>query len=221
MNLLNAVGEAVMETGRAGQVRVWTAGSDEEVTISVQEQAGSGERAGNPESGTRNQAVGITAALLDEQGGKLSIENRPEGTVYQLRFPAVTTVQAHLSQPAPDRSYTALVIESESSLLEKQLSYLSNLGIQASGVASTDEAIVFLASRSVDLVVLDQPIGADSPQHRLLADWIGRERPELVPRLCLIGSVAAQQDRAGRGKAASTGINFEEFSRKVLQVLQK
>ncbi len=219
LDLLNGIAEAIMKTGRAGQVHVSTTRAEAQVTISLQQQVTAAERGEGVDA--RMADLGISSALLEEQGGDLSVENREEGAVYHLRLPGVRVPEAPIPQP-PERTYTALVIESESSVLDTQLSYLSSLGIQASVVATTDEAIQFLSSRKVDLVVVDQPNGAESPQHRQLSEWIARERPELALRLCLVGTAGlGLSGVGGRRSAGSSGISFEEFSKKILQVLQR
>jgi len=220
LNLLNGIAEVIMKTGRAGQIRVSTARAQGQVTISFQQQVTTGERAGE-HADARIADLGVSSALLEEQGGELSVEKREEGAVYHLRLPGTPVPEAPVPR-APERSYTALVIESESTALDTQLSYLSSLGIQASGVATADEAIQFLSSRKVDLVVVDQPNGAESPQNSQLSEWIARERPELVPRLCLMGTSGGGAGGApGRHPAGSPGLSFEEFSKKILQVLQR
>jgi CheY-like chemotaxis protein len=95
------------------------------------------------------------------------------------------------------RKYTALVVDDEATLVSLQTSFLADLGVEAAGAHSGVEAILYLQSNQVDLVISDvrMPGAVDGMQ---LYDWVGRNRPNLLKQFLFVSG-------------DMIGINVSEF----------
>lgn len=85
----------------------------------------------------------------------------------------------------PKPKYTALVVDDEVSLVHLQISFLSDLGITGVGVYSGIEAIHYLQSHEVDLVISDvrMPGAVDGV---MLYEWITQNRAAMVDRFLFV-----------------------------------
>ena len=83
------------------------------------------------------------------------------------------------------QKYTALVVDDEEPLVMMQTSFLADIGIEATGVNSGAEAILYLQSHHVDLVISDvrMPGAVDGFK---LYEWIGLNRPHLLNRFLFV-----------------------------------
>ena len=81
--------------------------------------------------------------------------------------------------------YTALVVDDEVPLVMLQTSFLADIGIEAAGVYSGAEAILYLESHQVDLVISDvrMPGAVDGVK---LYEWVERNRPDLRKRFLFV-----------------------------------
>lgn len=80
---------------------------------------------------------------------------------------------------------TALVVDDEVSLVHLQISFLSDIGIEGVGVYSGIEAIHYLQSHDVDLIISDvrMPGAVDGVK---LYEWISQNRTNLVNRFVFV-----------------------------------
>ena len=81
--------------------------------------------------------------------------------------------------------YTALVVDDEVSLVHLQISFLSDIGIEGVGVYSGIEAIQYLQSNVVDLVISDvrMPGAVDGLK---LYEWVSQNRSEMLNRFVFV-----------------------------------
>jgi CheY-like chemotaxis protein len=95
------------------------------------------------------------------------------------------------------RKYKALVVDDEAILVSLQTSFLADLGVEAAGAHSGAEAILYLQSNQVDLVISDvrMPGAVDGMQ---LYDWVGRNQPNLLKQFLFVSG-------------DMIGINVSEF----------
>ncbi|HWN11681.1 MAG TPA: response regulator [Pyrinomonadaceae bacterium] len=85
----------------------------------------------------------------------------------------------------PSLKYRALVVDDEVSLVHLQTSFLSDIGIEGVGVYSGIEAIHYLQSHQVDLIISDvrMPGAVDGVK---LYDWISQNRTEMLNRFLFV-----------------------------------
>ena len=85
----------------------------------------------------------------------------------------------------PSLKYRALVVDDEVSLVHLQTSFLSDIGVEGVGVYSGIEAIHFLQSNEVDLIISDvrMPGAVDGVK---LYEWIGQHRPAMLNRFLFV-----------------------------------
>jgi CheY-like chemotaxis protein len=93
-------------------------------------------------------------------------------------------VEKEKTTPTPQK-YKVLVVDDEKSLVEMQTSFLSELGVEAAGAHSGAEAIRYLRSNQVDLVISDvrMPGAVDGIK---LYEWVGRNRPDLLKQFLFV-----------------------------------
>ena len=97
---------------------------------------------------------------IQNHGGYVNVLSDEYGTIFELYFPitrnevAAEEEQASLENHAGNRE-TILVIDDEDLQREIASGLLTKLGYVANAVASGEEAIGYLKTHSVDLIVLD------------------------------------------------------------------
>lgn len=85
----------------------------------------------------------------------------------------------------PPNKYTALVVDDEVALVQLQTSFLADIGIEGTGAYSGIEAIHYLQSHDVDLVISDvrMPGAVDGIK---LYEWICQNRSQMIDRFVFV-----------------------------------
>ena len=238
LNLVGNARDALVESGREGRIEVATRVEGDRVVLSVSDD-GTGmkepSRVFEPFYTTKEVGKGtglglsVCYGIVHEHGGTITGENRPEGGArFVVTLPRAAAAADEKAAPAAEPPVSrlprrALVVDDEKPLLSLQISYLGSLGVSAEGVASGEEAVRYLESNSVDLVVSDvrMPGRIDGVA---LYDWVGAHRPELKSRFLLVsGDIVGVDERdlmRHRGvPCLQKPFRFGEYSRAVRQVL--
>lgn len=97
---------------------------------------------------------------VEDHGGWIKVASDSQGTCFELYFPLCTEPGAGTGPEkeaavAKGGHETILVVDDEPSLRDIACRILETLGYESHAVASGEEALEFLAQRSVDLVILD------------------------------------------------------------------
>jgi CheY-like chemotaxis protein len=117
----------------------------------------------------------------------------------------------------------ALVVDDENLLVKLQVSFLSQLGIEATGVFSGENAIRYMEEHDVDMVISD--VRMPGPVDGLgLREWIRANRPALLGRFLLVsGDVAGFDSGEFSGSTPDLVLQkpfrFDEYARVIRQAL--
>jgi len=212
LNLLNNAHDAIREAGGSGKIWIRTASDDGQVRLEFRDN-GTGlrepERVFDPFYTTKEVGQGtglglsVCYGIVEEHQGSIRAENWEQGAHFTILLPKGNATV--LMQPAEKeedmeqvpQKYRALVVDDEETLVTMQTSFLADLGVEAAGVQSGAEAILYLQSNQVDLVISDvrMPGTVDGIQ---LYEWVGRNRPNLLTRFLFVSG-------------DMIGINVSEF----------
>ncbi len=165
--------QAIRDAGDRGRLRVRLGRSDGKVAVTLEDN-GSGIRPDilpkifdpffttkRPGGGT---GLGLTMclAIAKEHGGTIEVQSDPgAGAVFRVVLPAVGQVEApapaavRAAASAPLRGHSALVVDDEEGIRELVQVGLTSRGLEVECVASSEEALERLASRSYDALLCD------------------------------------------------------------------
>ena len=200
LNLLNNAHDAIRETGGSGRIWIRTASDNGQVRLEFLDN-GTGlsepERVFDPFYTTKEVGQGtglglsVCYGIVEEHQGSIRAENWEQGAHFTILLPKGDVTA--LTQPGEkekdmkqlDRKYKALVVDDEETLVSMQTSFLADLGVEAAGAHSGAEAILYLQSNQVDLVISDvrMPGTVDGIQ---LYEWVGRNRPSLLKQFLFV-----------------------------------
>jgi signal transduction histidine kinase len=201
LNLVNNAHDAISEAKDAGVIRVRTSTVDEIVRLEFLDN-GTGlrepERVFDPFYTTKEVGQGtglglsVCYGIIEEHGGTIKANNWEHGARFVIEIPRgdveslrqETTVET-AAEPALPTTHKALVVDDEIPLVEMQLAFLEDIGIEASGVHSGADAIKFLETNKVDLILSDvrMPGKVNGIQ---FYEWILENRPELKDRFIFV-----------------------------------
>lgn len=242
LNLLNNACDAIQETGRGGKIQVRTKAHHDKVTMELQDD-GTGirepERIFDPFYTTKDVGKGmglslsVCYAIVQEHGGEIRAENWAKGARFSVTLPlASAKASRKSSNEVPNFSVQdtlekriALIVDDEESILSLQISFLDDLGIEAYGVKSGEEAVQFLQHRPVDLIISDirMPGALNGIQ---FYEWVQNNQPKLAHRFLFItGDEGAVRDRQVSSPLEVPCIQkpfrFENFSQLIQQLLEQ
>jgi len=132
--------------------------------------------------------LSITHAIVQNHGGSITADNRPEGGArFTVVLPRGTPqrpaeeIRARprpASEPASRRSLPAsvLVVDDEPNVVELQMAILDSVGATAVGVGSGAEAVELLRRRDFDIIVSDLKMPGDLSGKDLYR-WVAAHRP--------------------------------------------
>lgn len=125
----------------------------------------------------------------------------------------------------PPHKYTALVVDDEVPLVSMQTSFLADIGIEAQGAYSGAEAILYLESHEVDLVISDvrMPGAVDGIG---FYEWVARHRPNLLERFIFVSGDMIGMNNADFFLTSTTPriqkpFLWDDYSSLVEQILGK
>lgn len=239
LNLTNNAYDAIRDTDRAGNIWVRTKAVDDKVTIEISDN-GTGIRAPDrvfepfyttKEVG-RGTGLGLSVCygIIKEHEGQITAENWERGARFTVTLPVGRCEESGQcaskteQQAVLRKRYRALVVDDELSIVNLQSSFLSSIGIEASGVNSGEAAISFLQDSEVDIVISDIRMPGTVDGLRLYK-WIEQNREALADRFVFV---------TGDSIGLSTGellqehsiphiekpFNFKEYSRIVRAILE-
>ncbi|MGI8784670.1 MAG: ATP-binding protein [Acidobacteriota bacterium] len=199
LNLVNNAHDAIRETHRPGFIQVNTRLQEGNVIIEVLDN-GTGvrqpERVFDPFYTTKEVGKGtglglsVCYGIVHEHNGDIRAENWEQGGRFVVVLPAGVppdqTTDERVVRESPNlqrhpQKRRALVVDDEESLVRLQVSFLTRLGIEASGVASGEQAVRFLQKNNVDLVISDLRMPGSIDGHQLY-QWVVKHVPELARR---------------------------------------
>lgn len=212
LNLLNNAHDAIREAGASGKIWIRTASDNDQVRLEFLDN-GTGlrepERVFDPFYTTKEVGQGtglglsVCYGIVEEHQGSIRAENWEHGAHFIILLPkgdANVVMKPPMEEEAMEhvpRKYKALVVDDEETLVTLQTSFLADLGVEAHGAHSGAEAILYLQSNQVDLVISDvrMPGTVDGIQ---LYEWVGRNRPNLLQQFLFVSG-------------DMIGINVSEF----------
>ncbi|MGB7622017.1 MAG: ATP-binding protein [Terriglobia bacterium] len=216
LNILNNAIDAIQESGREGIIQVRTKLEGDKFILEFSDN-GTGivdpDRIFDPFYTTKEVGKGtglglsVCYGIVQEHGGEILAENLEQGARFVITLPVGKVgippeekgARPSAGMGGEKHIGNALLVDDEESLLELQISILSRIGVEAHGVSSGEEAVRFLQTSPVDLIVSDvrMPGSIDGPR---LYEWVCIHRPELRKRFVFIsGDVLAMQ----RGEISS------------------
>jgi signal transduction histidine kinase/CheY-like chemotaxis protein len=200
LNLLNNAHDAIREAGTAGKIWVRTSTEDGQVRLEFSDN-GTGlcepERVFDPFYTTKEVGQGtglglsVCYGIVEEHSGSITAENWEHGARFTILLPTgqATALKQAAEQKEemkqPPKKYRALVVDDEVPLVDMQTSFLAEIGVEAAGAYSGAEAILYLQSHQVDLVISDvrMPGAVDGIK---LYEWVGRNRPNLLKQFLFV-----------------------------------
>ena len=238
LNLLNNAHDAIREAGRPGKIWVRTVAEQGQVRLEFLDN-GTGlrepERVFDPFYTTKEVGQGtglglsVCYGIIEEHQGAIRAENWEQGARFIIALP--TGDPAALVQRPEKRSdiceiqrkYQVLVVDDEKPVVDLQTSFLSDLGVEADGVNSGEEAIAYIQGHKVDLVISDvrMPGAVDGIQ---LYQWIERNRPELLNHFLfvsgdMIGMNIGEFFLKCTARRIQKPFDWDDYSRLVRQIL--
>jgi signal transduction histidine kinase len=200
LNLLNNAHDAIREAGRSGKIWIRTSAGAGEVRLEFSDN-GTGlrepERVFDPFYTTKEVGHGtglglsVCYGIVEEHRGSIRASNWEQGARFTILLPTGHPTELnqapepHEEIPQPPKKYKALVVDDEVPLVNMQASFLAEMGVEADGVYSGEEAISYLQSHQVDLVISDvrMPGAIDGIK---LYEWIGRNQPTLLKQFLFV-----------------------------------
>lgn len=240
LNLINNAHDAIEERAGGGTIWVRTFQEGDRVAIQVADD-GTGlkepEKVFDPFYTTKEVGKGtglglsVCYGIAQEHGGEIRAENWERGAQFTLWVPVGTPepVRSETRSPNPSsrslRSGKVLIVDDEKALVQLQEKLLTDLGLESIGVDSGDDAIRFLATHSVDLIISDIRMPGEVDGSALL-EWVRTNRPRLLPRFILLPGDSLQIQAAakpGPREVPCLKKPFEpaEYVRTVLEVLER
>jgi signal transduction histidine kinase len=200
LNLLNNSHDAIREAGRPGKIWICTSADAGEVRLEFSDN-GTGlrepERVFDPFYTTKEVGQGtglglsVCYGIVEEHLGSIRASNWEQGARFTILLPTGHPSKLNQAPERPEeitqapKKYKALVVDDEEPLVNMQASFLAELGVEAAGAYSGEEAISYLQSHQVDLVISDvrMPGAVDGIK---LYEWIGRNQPNLVKQFLFV-----------------------------------
>ena len=217
LNLINNAYDSICDTHRGGTIWIRTKALADKVSIEILDD-GTGirapERVFEPFYTTKEVGkgtglgLGVCYGIVKEHDGEIAADNWERGARFTVTLPFGTdpeSTRSHLRSDEPStlgQRYRALVIDDEPPIVKLQTMLLSSIGLDAFGVSSGEEAIRFLQTGDVDVVISD--IRMPGPVDGLaLFKWLEQNRPELTGRFVFV---------TGDSVGLSTGELLSEYS---------
>ncbi len=239
LNLLNNAHDAIREAGASGKIWIRTASDDGQVRLEFLDN-GTGlrepQRVFDPFYTTKEVGQGtglglsVCYCIVEEHQGSIRAENWEQGARFIILLPKGDAVLMQPTEKGQDmeqvpQKYTALVVDDEEILVTMQTSFLADMGVAAAGVQSGAEAILYLQSNQVDLVISDvrMPRAVDGMQ---LYEWVGRNRPNLLKRFLfvsgdMIGISVSEFFLKSTAPRIQKPFMWDDYSRLVQQMLDQ
>ena len=240
LNLLNNSHDAIREAARPGQIWIRTSSDNGQVRLEFLDN-GTGlhdpERVFDPFYTTKEVGQGtglglsVCYGIVEEHQGSIQAANWEQGAHFTISLPqgdptslGEATKKDEPEQIAPDRrKYKALVVDDEKMLVEMQTTFLADIGVEVAGAFSGAEAITYLQSNQVDLVISDvrMPGEVDGIQ---LYEWVGRNQPNLLKRFLfvsgdMIGINVSEFFLKSTAPRIQKPFMWDDYSRLVEQIL--
>lgn len=240
LNLLNNAHDAIREAGRPGKIWVCTSAVGDQVRLEFRDN-GTGirepERVFDPFYTTKEVGQGtglglsVCYGIVEEHYGSITAENWEQGARFTIVLPTghPTALNSPVEQKEetqqPLQKYTALVVDDEVPLVDMQISFLEDIGVEAAGAFSGTEAIDYLQTHRVDMVISDvrMPGAVDGIK---LYEWIGRNRPNLLKQFLFVSGDMIGID-GGEFFLKSTALRiqkpfvWDDYSRMVQQLMSQ
>jgi signal transduction histidine kinase/CheY-like chemotaxis protein len=239
LNLLNNAHDAIREAGASGKIWIRTASDDDQVRLEFLDN-GTGlrepQRVFDPFYTTKEVGQGtglglsVCYGIVEEHQGSIRAENWEQGARFIILLPKGDAVLMQTTEKEQDmkqlpKKYTALVVDDEEILVTMQTSFLADIGVEAAGVQSGAEAILYLQSNQVDLVISDvrMPGTVDGIQ---LYEWVGRNRPNLLKQFLfvsgdMIGISVSEFFLKSTAPRIQKPFVWDDYSRLVQQMLDQ
>src|SRR5216110_2541343 len=201
LNLLINAEQALVSVETPRTIVVRTATSEEEVRLEVAD-SGPGiapeirAKIFDPFFTTKPEGVGtglglsICYGIAREHGGRIWVDSLPGGgATFVVALPRDPRREGRAvpEPPAPTAPatgpVTVLIVDDETALRNALLRFLGRRGIHGEGVADWAEALRVLQQRSFDVIISDVRMPGMSGREFL--ERLGRDRPDLVPRVVL------------------------------------
>jgi len=238
LNLLNNANDAISEAARPGTIWVRTAVEADQVLLEFRDN-GTGlhepQRVFDPFYTTKEVGQGtglglsVCYGIIEEHMGSIRAENWEGGARFLITLPTgdLSAIEQEAEKPS-DKSdlrskHQALVVDDEQLIVDLQRSFLSDIGVEAAGVNSGAEAILYLEAHKVDLVISDvrMPGTVDGIQ---LYEWVRRNRPELLNQFIfvsgdMIGMNAGEFFLKSTAPRIQKPFIWDDYSRLVKQTL--
>jgi signal transduction histidine kinase len=200
LNLLNNAHDAIREEGGSGRIWIRTSSDDLQVRLEFLDN-GTGlrqpEQVFDPFYTTKEVGQGtglglsVCYGIVTEHQGSIRAENWEQGAHFTILLPKgnasvlTQSPEKERNMEKAHQKFKALVVDDEETLVTMQTSFLADLGVEAAGVHSGAEAILYLQSNQVDLVISDvrMPGTVDGIQ---LYEWVERNRPNLLTKFLFV-----------------------------------
>jgi signal transduction histidine kinase/CheY-like chemotaxis protein len=238
LNLLNNAHDAIRESGHTGRIWVRTSTEGEQVRLEFSDN-GTGlrepERVFDPFYTTKEVGQGtglglsVCYGIVEEHYGSIRAENWEQGARFTILLPVGQPtalrqgeVEKQETKQSP-RKFKALVVDDEQPLVGMQTLFLAEIGVDAAGANSGAEAIRYLESNQVDLVISDvrMPGAVDGIK---LYEWVGVNRPNLLRRFLFVSGDMMGMN-GGEFFLKSTALRiqkpfvWDDYTRVVQQIL--
>jgi len=141
--------------------------------------------------------LSVSYGILEEHGGKLSVQSRPGETIFTIELP-VTRVPEPAPAPAPRRlapsgtGRVALVVEDEPSVLDLVVTLLSQQGWRVDMASGGRTGLECVERRAYDLIISDIRM-PDGDGQEFYRNVLARE-PALAKRFIFITGDTANPD---------------------------
>jgi signal transduction histidine kinase len=238
LNLLNNAHDAIREAGSTGKIWVRTSADNAQVRLEFSDN-GTGlrepERVFDPFYTTKEVGQGtglglsVCYGIVEEHYGSIRAENWEHGARFTILLPIghptalqQTAEQKKETKQSPQK-YKALVVDDEEPLVNMQTSFLEDIGVEAAGAYSGEEAILYLQTHHVDLVISDvrMPGAVDGIK---LYEWVERNQPNLLKQFLFVsGDMIGMNGGEFFLKSTAPRIQkpfiWDDYSRLVQQIL--
>jgi len=143
-----------------------------------------------PEGVGTGLGLSICYGIAREHGGRIWVESEPgQGARFAVTLPRDPREESRPEPTVPSRvaaaggDLTVLVVDDEIALRNALLRFLARRGIRGEGVSDGAEALRVLQQRNFDVIISDVRMPGMSGREFL--ERLGRDRPDLVPRVVL------------------------------------
>src|SRR5881392_4016077 len=143
-----------------------------------------------PEGVGTGLGLSICYGIAREHGGRIWVESEPgQGARFAVTLPRDPREESRPEPTVPPRAaapggdLTVLVVDDEIALRNALLRFLARRGIRGEGVSDGAEALRVLQQRNFDVIISDVRMPGMSGREFL--ERLGRDRPDLVPRVVL------------------------------------